>query len=74
MIPGMGGLTGGISGGAGGMPISAGGGAAGDSTATSTSHFGGIKQGAINMGGGGIAAQLPMIAMACVVLFVMVKK
>ncbi len=74
MIPGMGGLTGGISGGAGGMPISAGGGAAGDSTATSTSHFGGINQGAINMGGSGFAAQLPMIAMACVVLFVMVKK
>lgn len=74
MIPGAGGLAGGISGGAGGMPISAGGGAAGDSTATSTSHFGGIKQGAINMGGGGIAAQLPMIAVVGVLLFVMVKK
>lgn len=74
MIPGMGGLTGGISGGAGGMPISAGGGAAGDSTATSDSSFGGIRTGSINMGGSGLAAQLPMIAMVCVLLFVMVKK
>lgn len=70
MIPGIGGaLTN-----SGSMPISAGGGAAGDSTSESNSSFGGIKQGSINMGGGGLTAQLPMIAVVCVLLFVMVKK
>ncbi len=70
MMPGIGGaLTN-----SGSMPISAGGGDSGDSTSTSTSHFGGIKQGAINMGGGGLSSQLPLIAVVCVLLFVMVKK
>lgn len=70
MIPGIsGGLTN-----SGTMPIDAGGGASGDSTATSNSSFGGIKQGAINMGGGGFSSQLPLIVLAGVLLFLVVKK
>lgn len=69
MIPGIGGgLTN-----SGSMPISASGGAAGDATATNNGKFGGIKQGSINMGGGAMA-QLPMLVVVCVLLFLMVKK
>lgn len=69
MIPDVGGLSN-----SGSMPISAGGGAAGDATASNQASFGGIKQGAVNMGGGGISTSVILIAVVGVIAFLMVKK
>ncbi|WP_080566542.1 hypothetical protein [Vibrio splendidus] len=45
----------------GSMPIDAGGGSAGPSTATATNSIGGIRNGSINFGGGG-SSWLPWVA------------
>ncbi|MGF1859891.1 hypothetical protein [Photobacterium profundum] len=69
MIPGIGG---GLSAG-GSMPISAGGGAAGPSEATGTNSIGGIKNGAINFGGGPLQ-NMPFIVLAIAMAWMVFKK
>ncbi|MFT5879570.1 MAG: hypothetical protein ACI86X_000674 [Moritella sp.] len=56
------------------MPIDAGGGASGDSTATAKNSFGSNRGGTINMGGGGLTAQLPMLLLIFGVIYIVVKK
>ncbi|MCW8330877.1 hypothetical protein MD588_18960 [Photobacterium sp. SDRW27] len=70
MLGAMTSLTGG-----GGMPVDAGGGSAGPSTATSESNMG-FRVGAINMGGGGAAnlsSWLPVL-LALIVVWFLLKK
>ncbi|ARC92156.1 hypothetical protein F0224_07720 [Vibrio coralliilyticus] len=62
MIPGIsGGLTN-----SGSMPINASGGHAGPSSATARNSFGGIRNGSINFGGGGVSSWLPWVALTVV--------
>ena len=56
------------------MPISANGGNAGDSTAKGQNSFGSNRGGTINMGGGGLTAQLPMLLLVCGLIYFGVKK
>ncbi|WP_135382160.1 hypothetical protein [Vibrio tasmaniensis] len=68
MIPALGAAAGGLSAG-GSMPISAGGGSAGPSEANATNSIGGIRNAAINFGGGAmqnITNNLPIIAIVIV--------
>ncbi|PSV47302.1 hypothetical protein [Photobacterium indicum] len=67
MIPGLGASAGGS------MPISAGGGAAGPSTATSESNMG-FKVGAINMGGGNTLSNWLPVLLALMAVWFLVKK
>ncbi|PSW06267.1 hypothetical protein [Photobacterium lipolyticum] len=67
MIPGIGELAN-----SGSMPIDAGGGAAGPSTATSESNMG-FRVGAINMGGSSLSNWLPVL-LALLVVWFLIKK
>lgn len=67
MLPGLGTLTN-----SGSMPINAGGGAAGPSSATANNKSG-FNIGAINMGGGGLGNWLPVVMAIAVVWFLMKK-
>lgn len=58
----------------GSMPVNAGGGASGDSTAKGQNSFGDNRGGTINMGGGGLTAQLPMLLLAAGLIYMVVKK
>ena len=74
MIPGgFGGLTGGLTN-SGTMPIDAGGGASGAVHAANHNSFGGIKQGSINMAGGGFIQQLPLLLVLVIVGYMVIKK
>ncbi|SIO96690.1 hypothetical protein [Vibrio spartinae] len=59
------------------MPINAGGGAAGDATATARNSIGGITNGAINFSGSAgqrLMQSLPMLLVIAAITFVVVKK
>lgn len=58
----------------GSMPVSASGGQSGDSKLSSKNQFGDNRGGTINMGGGGLTAQLPMILMICGLIYMVAKK
>jgi len=58
----------------GSMPISASGGKSGDSKLSSKNNFGDNRGGTINMGGGGLTAQLPMLLLAAGLIYMVAKK